>query len=81
MSNLYNVCVFKDPYLAASNVDVSSSPSNEFPADWSIKTRILFTSSQSFAWAEHIKAQEESQGHAQHCRATVTNLPHSIQVT
>ncbi|XP_072850205.2 protein downstream neighbor of Son [Pogona vitticeps] len=68
-----------DPYLAASNIDVPSSPSCEFPADWSIKTRILFTSSQSFAWADHIKAQEESQGHVQHCRATVTNLPHSIQ--
>lgn len=38
-------------------------------------------SSQPFTWAEHLKAQEEAQGFAQHCRATETNLPQSIQVT
>ncbi|XP_062982748.1 protein downstream neighbor of Son [Elgaria multicarinata webbii] len=68
-----------DPYLTTPNTDDSSSPSYEFPADWSIKTRLLFTSSQSFAWADHIKAQEESQGYVQHCRATLINLPQSIQ--
>ncbi|XP_042314319.1 protein downstream neighbor of Son [Sceloporus undulatus] len=67
------------PSLAISNTDVPSFPSYEFPADWSIKTRLLFTSSQSFAWADHIKAQEESQGYVQHCRATFINLPQSIQ--
>ncbi|KAK2522049.1 Donson [Columba livia] len=36
-------------------------------------------SSQPFTWAEHLKAQEEAQGFAQHCRATETNLPQSIQ--
>lgn len=71
---------FKDPYLAISNTDVSSSPSYEFPADWSIKTRLLFTSSQSFAWADHLKAQEESLGYVQHCRGALINLPQSIQV-
>nr|XP_060626366.1 protein downstream neighbor of Son [Anolis sagrei ordinatus] len=67
------------PSVATSNADVPSFPSFEFPADWSIKTRLLFTSSRSFAWADHIKAQEESQGYVQHCRSTFTNLPQSIQ--
>ncbi|NWR01392.1 DONS protein, partial [Paradoxornis webbianus] len=57
----------------------SSSPRQEFPADWSIKTRVLFMSSQPFTWAEHLKAQEEAQGFAQHCRATETTLPRSVQ--
>ncbi|KAL7983584.1 hypothetical protein Chor_000460 [Crotalus horridus] len=71
--------LIKDSCLAISNTDVLSSPSFEFPADWSIKTRLLVTSSQSFAWADHLKAQEESQGYIQHCRATLINLPQSIQ--
>ncbi|XP_061483728.1 protein downstream neighbor of Son [Rhineura floridana] len=71
--------LINDRYLATSNAIVSSSPSYEFPADWSIKTRLLFTSSQSFAWADHLKAQEESQGYVQHCRAALINLPQSIQ--
>ncbi|XP_053560523.1 protein downstream neighbor of Son [Bombina bombina] len=50
-----------------------------FPADWSLKTRLLFTSSQSFNWADHLKAQEEAQGFILHSRATPVNLPHSIQ--
>ncbi|XP_065276705.1 protein downstream neighbor of Son [Emys orbicularis] len=68
-----------DLHLPVSIPDVSSSPSTEFPADWSIKTRLLFTSSQPFTWAEHLKAQEEAQGFAQHCRATSINFPQSIQ--
>ncbi|NXB79333.1 DONS protein, partial [Donacobius atricapilla] len=59
--------------------EAPSSPRQEFPADWSIKTRVLFTSSQPFSWAEHLKAQEEAQGFAQHCRATETALPRSVQ--
>ncbi|NP_001088556.1 protein downstream neighbor of son homolog [Xenopus laevis] len=50
-----------------------------FPADWSLKTRLLFTSSHSFSWADHLKAQEEAQGLVMQCRATAVNLPHSIQ--
>lgn len=57
-----------------------SSPRQEFPADWSIKTRVLFMSSQPFAWAEHLKGQEEAQGVAQHCRAAPASLPRSVQV-
>ncbi|NWH42742.1 DONS protein, partial [Fregata magnificens] len=69
----------KDLHLPVAVPEVPSSPRHEFPADWSIKTRLLFLSSQPFTWAEHLKAQEEAQGFAQHCRATETNLPQSIQ--
>lgn len=70
----------KEPHQTTPHTEVSS-PSYEFPADWSIKTRLLFKSPHSFAWADHLKAQEESQGFVQHCRATSINLPQSIQVT
>ncbi|XP_015280420.1 PREDICTED: protein downstream neighbor of Son [Gekko japonicus] len=69
---------FDDPHQNTSHTEVSS-PSYEFPTDWSIKTRLLFKSPHSFAWADHLKAQEESQGYVQHCRATSINLPQSIQ--
>uniref|UniRef100_A0A671RIS4 DNA replication fork stabilization factor DONSON n=1 Tax=Sinocyclocheilus anshuiensis TaxID=1608454 RepID=A0A671RIS4_9TELE len=52
----------------------------EFPADWSLKTRLLFTSPQSFSWAEHLKAQEEAQGLSSHCRAEFSSLPAHIQL-
>ncbi|XP_010144739.1 PREDICTED: protein downstream neighbor of Son, partial [Eurypyga helias] len=68
-----------DLHLPVAVPQVPSSPRREFPADWSIKTRLLFMSSQPFTWAEHLKAQEEAQGFAQHCRATEANLPQSIQ--
>ncbi|XP_016422166.1 protein downstream neighbor of son homolog isoform X2 [Sinocyclocheilus rhinocerous] len=51
----------------------------EFPTDWSLKTRLLFTSPQSFSWAEHLKAQEEAQGLGSHCRAEFSSLPAHIQ--
>ncbi|NXF59555.1 DONS protein, partial [Ciccaba nigrolineata] len=66
-------------HLPVAVPEVPTSPKYEFPADWSIKTRLLFMSSKPFTWAEHLKAQEEAQGFAQHCRATETNLPQSIQ--
>ncbi|KFQ26376.1 Protein downstream neighbor of Son, partial [Merops nubicus] len=69
----------KDLHLPVAVPKVPSSPSHDFPADWSIKTRLLFMSSQPFSWAEHLKAQEEAQGFAQHCRATETNLPQCVQ--
>ncbi|XP_064327219.1 protein downstream neighbor of Son isoform X2 [Phalacrocorax carbo] len=71
--------VTDDLNLPVAVPEVPSSPRHEFPADWSIKTRLLFMSSQPFTWAEHLKAQEEAQGFAQHCRATETNLPQSVQ--
>ena len=51
-----------------------------YPADWSLKTRVLFTSPLSLSWAEHPKAQEEALGISQHCRAQFSTLPHSLQV-
>jgi hypothetical protein len=60
-------------------LDTPSSEGTELPVDWSIKTRLLFTSSQPFTWADHLKAQEEAQGVVQHCRAVAVTLPQSIQ--
>ncbi|KAJ8407395.1 hypothetical protein AAFF_G00279690 [Aldrovandia affinis] len=51
----------------------------EYPTDWSLKTRLLFTSPLSFSWAEHLKAQEEAQGLSQHCRAMHATLPQNIE--
>ncbi|XP_047651717.1 protein downstream neighbor of Son isoform X3 [Phacochoerus africanus] len=67
------------PHVSFSESDIPSSESTELPVDWSIKTRLLFTSSQPFTWADHLKAQEEAQGVIQHCRATEVTLPQSIQ--
>ncbi|NXF98591.1 DONS protein, partial [Eubucco bourcierii] len=74
-----DLALTNDLHLPVAVPEVPSSPKHEFPADWSIKTRLLFMSSQPFTWTEHLKAQEEAQGFAQHCRATETNLPQSIQ--
>ncbi|XP_062866869.1 LOW QUALITY PROTEIN: protein downstream neighbor of son homolog [Trichomycterus rosablanca] len=51
----------------------------EYPADWSLKTRVLITSPRSFSWAEHLKAQEEAQGLNLHCRAEYDAPPQHIQ--
>lgn len=51
----------------------------EYPADWSLKTRLLFTSPLTLSWAEQLKAQEEAVGLSQHCRAQFSSLPHSVQ--
>uniref|UniRef100_A0A2K5RL85 Downstream neighbor of SON n=1 Tax=Cebus imitator TaxID=2715852 RepID=A0A2K5RL85_CEBIM len=67
------------PRVSFSESDIPSSKSAELPVDWSIKTRLLFTSSEPFTWADHLKAQEEAQGLVQHCRATEVTLPKSIQ--
>ncbi|XP_047421213.1 protein downstream neighbor of Son isoform X2 [Sciurus carolinensis] len=65
--------------LSFSESDSLSSENTELPVDWSIKTRLLVTSSQPFTWADHLKAQEEAQGLVQHCRATEVTLPQSIK--
>lgn len=49
-----------------------------YPADWSLKTRLLFTSSHPFSWTDQLKAQEEAQGLVLHCRATAVSLPQTI---
>uniref|UniRef100_A0A2K5UML2 Protein downstream neighbor of Son n=1 Tax=Macaca fascicularis TaxID=9541 RepID=A0A2K5UML2_MACFA len=66
-------------HVSFSESDIPSSENTELPVDWSIKTRLLFISSQPFTWADHLKAQEEAQGLVQHCRATEVTLPKSIQ--
>lgn len=71
---------WKTPHVSFAESDIPSSESTELPVDWSIKTRLLFASSQPFTWADHLKAQEEAQGVIQHCRATEVTLPQSIQV-
>ncbi|XP_036870578.2 protein downstream neighbor of Son [Manis javanica] len=71
--------LLQTPHISSSESDIPSSESTELPADWSIKTRLLFTSPQPFTWTDHLKAQEEAQGVVQHCRATEVTLPQSIQ--
>ncbi|XP_047576618.1 protein downstream neighbor of Son isoform X2 [Lutra lutra] len=71
--------LLQTPQVSFSESDTPSSEGTELPVDWSIKTRLLFTSSQPFTWADHLKAQEEAQGVIQHCRATEVTLPQSIQ--
>nr|XP_037846273.1 protein downstream neighbor of Son-like [Chlorocebus sabaeus] len=66
-------------HVSFSESDIPSSENTELPVDWSIKTRLLFTCSQPFTWADHLKAQEEAQGLVQHCRAIEVTLPKSIQ--
>ncbi|KAG2456450.1 protein downstream neighbor of son homolog [Polypterus senegalus] len=82
--------VFEDVDLFEKEADTLATPMNkrealevppsatEFPADWSLKTRLLFTSQLPFSWAEHLKAQEEAQGLSQHYRGMVQHLPRSI---
>ncbi|KAG1937971.1 Downstream Neighbor of SoN [Pimephales promelas] len=78
-------CVFEEerstPVLKSPESVCLAAPAEvcvEFPADWSLKTRVLFTSPQSFSWAEHVKAQEEAQGLSAHCRAQFTGAPAHI---
>ncbi|XP_073318599.1 protein downstream neighbor of son homolog [Pagrus major] len=73
----------KSPLLkspqAIAPASIAPPVCTEYPADWSLKTRLLFTSPLSLAWAEHPKAQEEALGLSQHCRAQFSTLPHSLQ--
>ncbi|KAK2817856.1 hypothetical protein Q7C36_021789 [Tachysurus vachellii] len=71
--------VLKSPGAPDLRSESHAEVCREYPADWSLKTRVLVTSPQSFSWAEHLKAQEEAQGLSLHCRAEYTPLPHSIQ--
>ncbi|XP_040606416.1 protein downstream neighbor of Son [Mesocricetus auratus] len=66
-------------HVSFSESDTTPSEGTELPADWSIKTRLLFTSPQPFSWADHLKAQEEARGLVQHCRAAEVTLPQSVQ--
>ncbi|XP_033833279.1 protein downstream neighbor of son homolog [Periophthalmus magnuspinnatus] len=73
----------KNPLLksppAIAPASIAPPVCTEYPADWSLKTRVLFTSPLSLSWAEKPKAQEEAVGLSQHCRAQYISPPHSIQ--
>ncbi|XP_078088918.1 protein downstream neighbor of son homolog [Mustelus asterias] len=51
----------------------------EFPADWSVKTWVLFKSPHPFNWTGHLKASEEAKGLMQHCRSSVADFPLHIE--
>ncbi|XP_041066954.1 protein downstream neighbor of son homolog [Carcharodon carcharias] len=51
----------------------------EFPADWSVKTWVLFKSPYPFTWTGHLKASEEAKGLIQHCRSSVVDFPLHIE--
>ncbi|XP_034534022.1 protein downstream neighbor of son homolog [Notolabrus celidotus] len=70
--------LLKSPQAIAP-ASIAPPTCTQYPTDWSLKTRVLFTSPLSLSWAEHPKAQEEAQGLSQHCRAQFSTLPHSIQ--
>ncbi|KAJ0062503.1 hypothetical protein NL108_013943, partial [Boleophthalmus pectinirostris] len=72
------VVLFQSP-PAIAPASIAPPVCTEYPADWSLKTRVLFTSPLSLNWAEKPKAQEEAAGLSQHCRAQYNTLPHSIQ--
>ncbi|XP_051284373.1 protein downstream neighbor of son homolog isoform X2 [Dicentrarchus labrax] len=73
----------KSPLLkspqAIAPASIAPPVCTEYPADWSLKTRLLFTSPLSLSWSEHPKAQEQALGLSQHCRAQFSPLPHSLQ--
>ncbi|KAK3530185.1 hypothetical protein QTP86_017752 [Hemibagrus guttatus] len=71
--------ILKSPGAPELHSESRPEVCREYPADWSLKTRALVTSPQSFSWAEHLKAQEEAQGLSLHCRAEYTPLPQNIQ--
>uniref|UniRef100_H3C3Q2 Downstream neighbor of SON n=1 Tax=Tetraodon nigroviridis TaxID=99883 RepID=H3C3Q2_TETNG len=76
MSTLSDVC--NSPHSIAP-ASIAPPVCTRYPADWSLKTRLLFTSPMSLSWAEQPKAQEEALGIAQHCRAQFSSLSHSPQ--
>ncbi|XP_028255095.1 protein downstream neighbor of son homolog [Parambassis ranga] len=71
--------VVKSPQAPIDRTSIAPPVCVEYPVDWSLKTRVLFTSPVSLSWAEQPKAQEEALGLSQHCRAQFNSLPHSLQ--
>ncbi|XP_068460259.1 protein downstream neighbor of son homolog [Clinocottus analis] len=73
----------KSPLLkspqAIAPASIAAPVCTEYPADWSLKTRLLFTSPLTLAWAQHPKAQEEALGLHHHCRAAFSVLPPRLQ--
>uniref|UniRef100_A0A3B5MZJ1 Uncharacterized protein n=1 Tax=Xiphophorus couchianus TaxID=32473 RepID=A0A3B5MZJ1_9TELE len=77
-----NVCTFiklmSNP-LTITPVSIAPVSCAEYPADWSLKTRVIFTSPASLSWTGQPKAQEEALGLSNSCRAKFTMLPHNLQ--
>ncbi|KAM8904589.1 protein downstream neighbor of son homolog isoform 1-T2 [Spinachia spinachia] len=70
--------LLKSPQLIAPG-SIAPPVCTEYPVDWSLKTRLLFTSPLTLSWAEQPKAQEEALGLSRHCKAQFSTLPHSLQ--
>ncbi|XP_008428803.1 protein downstream neighbor of son homolog isoform X1 [Poecilia reticulata] len=70
--------LLKNP-LAFAPVSIAPVSCAEYPADWSLKTRVIFTSPVSMSWTGQPKAQEEALGLSNSCRAKFTMLPHNLQ--
>ncbi|XP_054882026.1 protein downstream neighbor of son homolog isoform X2 [Poeciliopsis prolifica] len=70
--------LLKNP-LAITPVSIEPVRCADYPADWSLKTRVIFTSPVSLSWTGQPKAQEEALGLSNSCRAKFTMLPHNLQ--
>ncbi|KAM4710840.1 protein downstream neighbor of son homolog [Anableps anableps] len=70
--------LLKNP-LAIAPISIAPVSCAEYPADWSLKTRVLFTSPVSLSWTGQPKAQEEALGLSNSCRAQFTTLPCNLQ--
>ncbi|KAF6737345.1 downstream neighbor of son-like protein [Oryzias melastigma] len=70
--------LLKSPQAIAP-ASIAPPTCREYPADWSLKTRLLFTSPLSLSWTEQPKAQEEAVGLSNSCRAQFSVLPQSLQ--
>ncbi|XP_061834467.1 protein downstream neighbor of son homolog [Nerophis lumbriciformis] len=76
--NVETPLLLKSPQAIAP-LSIEASLCSEYPPDWSLKTRLLFSSLRSLSWSEQPKAQEEALGLSQHCRTQFITLPHSLQ--
>ncbi|XP_048458950.1 protein downstream neighbor of Son isoform X2 [Rhincodon typus] len=70
--------LIKNPQNSDAFSEHTSLP-KEFPADWSVKTWVLFKSPHPFTWTGHLKASEEAKGLIQHCRSSVIDFPLHIE--
>ncbi|XP_024865886.1 protein downstream neighbor of son homolog isoform X2 [Kryptolebias marmoratus] len=64
---------------AISPSSIAPPSCTEYPADWSLKTRVLFTSPLSLSWADQPKAQEQALGLSHSCRAQFSTMPLNLQ--
>ncbi|KAM9820869.1 protein downstream neighbor of Son [Neosynchiropus ocellatus] len=69
--------LLQNPQTSVASSDTSICMT--YPADWSIKTRLLFTSPLSLSWAENLKAQEEALSLSQHCKGQFPTLADTLE--